>query len=97
MRYNVRIDAGLRVGFWAPGKKHHEPFECVGHYNGPFLGDVIIGSTLEQELMEGTLRFSVGVLFRPDLGKSQRCETILILVNHVPEMFDYEDWESATG
>ena len=42
--------------------------------------------------MEGTLEFSVGVLFRPDLGKRQKLETILILNNWIPEMFTYEDW-----
>lgn len=100
----VRITSGLRIGFWygdtshaPPMEKHKHAFQCVGHYAGPDLGDHIIGSKLEQKLMEGTLRFSVGVLFRPDLGKRQRLETILILEKYIPEMFNYEHWEAATG
>jgi len=46
--------------------------------------------------MEGTLKFRVGVLFRPDLG-GKRLETILILETYIEEMFEYEDWEAATG
>lgn len=47
--------------------------------------------------MEGVLNFRVGVLFRPDLGRRQSLETILVLENYFPEMFDYETWEKATG
>lgn len=93
----LRITAGLRIGYWVPGKYHREPFSCVGHYNGPDLGDHISGSRLKQELMEGTLEFDVGVLFRPDLGRKQCLETILIIRNYIPEMFEYEDWEAARG
>ena len=72
-------------------------FSCIGHYSGASLGDQLPGARLQQELMEGTLKFRVGVLFRPDLGKSQRLETILILENYVEEMFEYEDWEVVSG
>jgi hypothetical protein len=94
----VNISAGLRVGFWNSSPGYGKtPFDCVGHYSGPPLGDRIPGTSLEQKLMEGTLRFRVGVLFRPDLGKRQCLETILILQTYIPEMFEYEDWEAATG
>jgi predicted alpha/beta hydrolase len=69
----------------------------MGVYVGPDLGDHVIGSKLEQHLMEGVVRFGVGVLFRPDLNKRQRLETILILEKYIPEMFNYEHWEELTG
>lgn len=91
----VRVTAGLRVGFWDQNGTQWNggPFKPKGYYNGPELGDHIPGTLLEQQLMEGTLRFRVGVLFRPDLNVNQRLETILILENWIPEMFDYQDWE----
>jgi len=90
----VNISAGLRVGFWKPGaySQRQSPFECKGFYMGPHLGDHIPGARLQQKLMEGTITFQVGVLFRPDLGKRQSLETILMLENWIPEMFNYEDW-----
>ena len=95
---NVNISAGLRIGFWNPSPAYGDvPFNCVGHYSGPPLGDRIPGASLQQELMEGTLKFRVGVLFRPDLGKHQCLETILILQTYIPEMFEYEDWEAVAG
>jgi hypothetical protein len=91
----VRVAAGLRVGFWDQNGTQWNggPFKPKGYYNGPELGDHIPGTLLEQQLMEGTLRFRVGVLFRPDLNVKQRLETILILENWIPEMFEYQDWE----
>lgn len=91
----VRVAAGLRVGFWDQNGTQWNggPFKPKGYYNGPELGDHIPGTLLEQQLMEGTLRFRVGVLFRPDLNVRQRLETILILENWIPEMFEYQDWE----
>lgn len=95
---NVHISAGLRVGFWNPSSGYGKtPFTCVGHYNGPSLGNQVPGWKGQQELMEGTLKFHVGVLFHPDLGKHQRLETILILETYFEEMFEYEDWEVANG
>lgn len=95
---NVRIASGLRVGFWEPNPAWNKtPFTCVGHYNGPSLGDQLPGWRGQQELIEGTLKFRVGVLFRPDLGKRQRLETILILETYIEEMFEYEDWEAAVS
>ena len=92
----VNISAGLRVGFWTPKPlAGHSPFTPKGIYCGPDLGDLIPGTRMNQELMEGTLTFQVGVLFRPDLGRRQRLETILILRTWIPEMFEYEDWEAA--
>lgn len=91
----MRIAAGLRVGFWeqeAYAKHRRSPFTCKGYYQGPDLGEHLPGAKLSQPLMEGELKFRVGVLFRPDLGKRQRLETILILENWIPEMFEYEDW-----
>lgn len=95
---DMRITAGLRVGFWNPKpQRGTEPFTCKGIYTGPDLGNRLPGSKLKQELMEGTLNFRVGVLFRPDLGRKQCLETILILENWIPEMFEYEDWEQVIG
>ena len=100
----VRVVPGTRVGFWRPGphaasylEKHKHAFIHKGFYVGPDLGEHIPGIKLAQPLMEGNLLLRVGVLFRPDLGKRQRLETILILENFIPEMFDYEHWETATG
>lgn len=91
----VRVTAGLRIGFWDVKQTAWTggPFKPVGYYNGPDLGDHIPGSRLQQNLMEGELIFQVGVLFRPDLVKRQRLETILILETYIPEMFEYEHWE----
>lgn len=91
----VKVTAGLRIGFWDSTRTQWTcgPFKAVGYYNGPDLGDHIPGSRLQQNLMEGELIFQVGILFRPDLGKRQRLETILILETYIPEMFEYEGWE----
>lgn len=91
---SMRVAAGLRVGFYDMNNDHFRgsPFTPKGYYTGPDLGEHIPGARLEQPLMEGVLKFRVGVLFRPDLGKRQRLETILILENWIPEMFEYEDW-----
>jgi len=98
----VRVLPGTRVGFWNPEPKSGpdqflRAFTPKGIYVGPDLGDLVIGTILAQPLMEGELRLQVGVLFRPDLGKRQRLETILILCNWIPEMFDYEHWKAMTG
>ncbi len=100
----MRVLTGTRVGFWNPGPhsagyydKHKLAFIQQGTYVGPDLGDHTPGAKLIQPLMEGELHLRVGVLFRPDLGKHQKLETILILDNWIPEMFDYEHWEKATG
>ena len=100
----VRVLPGTRVGFWHPGphpgpllELNKRAFSAKGVYVGPDLGDHIPGAKLVQPLMEGDLKMRVGVLFRPDLGKRQRLETILILENWIPEMFDYEHWEKLTG
>jgi len=92
---SMNIAPGLRVGFWEGGawaSKRQSPFHPKGFYTGPIVENVLPGLVMEQELMEGTLSFRVGVLFRPDLGKRHRLETILILQNYIPEMFDYETW-----
>ncbi len=94
----MRVTSGLRVGFWNQNPtEFHKPFRPMGVYVGPDLGDHIPGTRLQQPLMEGELKLRVGVLFRPDLGKYQKLETILILENFFPEMFNYEHWEKATG
>lgn len=89
------VGPGLRIGFWnhLGDQWKVNAFKPMGLYTGPDLGDQIVGTKLEQKLMEGPLLFSVGVLFRPDRGKRQRLETILIFDKYVPEMWDYEDWE----
>ncbi len=91
----MRISAGIRVGFWKPGAWGTSPFQVKGVYAGLDLGDRVPGEKLQQELMEGTLTFRVGVLFRPDLNTKQKLETILILETWIPEMFEYEDWEAV--
>lgn len=99
----MRVPSGVRAGFWYPGphimcppmEKWKHAFKPVATYNGPDLGDPVIGQKFQQSLLEGVLEFSVGVLFRPDRGKRQRLETILILHNYIPEMFDYADWEKC--
>lgn len=92
------INPGTRIGYWNPNpagfqEKWKNAFNPVGFYVGPGMGDLILGTHLKQKLMEGDLEFSVGVLFRPDRNPRQRLETILILYNFVPEMFQYDDWE----
>ena len=85
-----KIFAGIRIGFWNvyEGKivgGWDRPFTCVGMYLGEPLGEHLPGTLIRQELIEGTLEFRVGVL---------GClETILIIQEYVPEMFEYEDWE----
>lgn len=93
----VQIQTGMRVGLWNTNMtgKAENAFRCLGHYTGPNLGSHIPGSILKQELPEGTIQFKVGVLFRPDLGKRQRLETILILQEWFPAMWEYETWEKA--
>lgn len=94
----MRVTAGIRVGFWKPkvgGFRKSSPFEVKGIYTGPDIGDLIPGQRISQTLDEGQLDCRVGVLFRPDLGKRQKLETILILETYIPEMFDYEHWEAV--
>ena len=89
----MRVGPGLRVGLWRPSReRYHHPFIHLGFYSGPELGDIIVGSKYEQPLLEGVVCFSVGVLFRPDLGKRQRLETILILETYHESMWEYETW-----
>lgn len=91
------VSQGLRVGFWNPNGGHwKKAFKQMGFYHGPVLGDVIVGSKFDVKLMEGTFRFSVGVLFRPDRGKRQRLETILIIEDYVKEIWDYDGWDRDT-
>lgn len=85
----LRITAGIRIGWWDP------PFRCVGFYTGPDLGSHPPGTLITQELEEGALTATVGVLLRSDLNIFQCQETILIIRNHIEEMFDYTDWEQA--
>lgn len=99
----MRVPSGVRAGFWYPGphtcaqdEKWKRAFRPIATYIGPDLGDPIVGTLFEQKLMEGTLRFRIGVLFRPDRGFRQRLETILILENFYEEMFDYSDWEKLS-
>lgn len=99
----MRVPTGVRAGFWYPGphysvsplEKWKSAFRPIATYNGSDLGDPIIGTRFHQKLMDGTLEFSVGILFRPDRGKYQKLETILILHNYFEEMFDYSDWEKC--
>lgn len=100
----MRFPSGVRAGFWYPGphlnvppmEKWKHAFKPIGLYVGPDLGDPIIGTKFEQKLMEGSLFFRIGVLFRPDRGSKQRLETILILESFYEEMFDYSDWEKLS-
>lgn len=90
------VKSGVRIGWWKPGYGNNA-FNCVGYYTGPDLGDCLVGKSYTQKLMEGDIEFYVGVLFRPDLGRNQRLETILLLRKYIPQMFEYEGWEAATG
>lgn len=83
----VKVTAGIRVGTWENG------FNCLGYYTGPDLGHLSPGESMTQCLKEGDVTFTVGILFRNDLNKNQRRETVLILQEWVPEMFNYYDWE----
>lgn len=97
----MRVPSGVRVGIWHPEpppfcppmERWKNAFQPLGRYIGPDLGDPIIGQKFEQKLLEGNLIFSIGVLFRPDRGKREKLETVLILHTYFPEMFDYEHWE----
>jgi hypothetical protein len=91
----ARVMAGTRVGLWRPSREHRHPFVHLGYYSGPDLGDAIVGTKYEQKLMDGELTFHVGVLFRPDLGRRQRLETVLLLENYIAEMWDYDTWEKV--
>tara|TARA_R110000772_G_scaffold30806_4_gene76481 strand:+ start:1692 stop:1973 length:282 start_codon:yes stop_codon:yes gene_type:complete len=87
--HTMMVTSGLRVGFW------NDTFECIGVYQGPELGFHQPGTELKQDLAEGEVRFKIGVLFNNELHESQKRETILILIDYVPEMFDYNDWQTA--
>lgn len=90
---DVTIGYGTRIGFWNPHGGHWtRAFKEAGIYTGPDLGDQLPGKKFEQKLMEGDLKFRVGVLFRPDRGKHQSTETILIFEKYIPEMWDYDSW-----
>lgn len=101
----TRFNPGIRFGFWYPGphvgvgsvESWKHAFRPLGIYSGPTLldpsgEDPVVGTEFVQQLMEGELRFSVGVLFRPDRGPKQRLESIIIIRKFIPEMFDYTDW-----
>lgn len=93
----MRVVAGTRIGFWNNNatKWDGNAFIPKGYYRGEICGDFIPGTVLEQHLEEGVVRFRVGVLFRPDLNKNQRLETILIFETYVPEMWRYNDWDDG--
>lgn len=90
----MRVDSGTRAGLWRPGSPQG-PFIELGRYIGPVLPDPIIGAKFEQKLMEGTVTFSVGVLFRPDLDRRHRLETIIIIDDGINDMWDYDTWEKT--
>lgn len=83
----MKVVSGTRCGFWRP------PFDCVGIYVGPDIEGCSIHQLIEQPLVEGILRFRVGILFRNDLNINQKLEPILMLENFIPEMFNYTTWE----
>lgn len=92
----MRVHAGLRIGWWDENAGFWKnAFRQAGVYVGPDIGDHLIGTMLRVPLDEGELRFQVTVLFRPDRGKRQRLETVLIFDNYVPEMWEYDDWEKV--
>jgi hypothetical protein len=91
---SMRISGGIRIGHWNPEPGWgNTPFSCVGFYYGPELGDKIPGEKITWPLLDGNLVMRVGVLFRPDLGKRQKLETILILESYVEEMWEYDDFQ----
>lgn len=89
------VGPGTRVGLWRPSREHRHPFVHLGYYSGEPLGDVIVGSRYQQKLLDSEVSFAVGVLFRPDLGRKQRLETIIILEKFSPDMWDYDTWEQT--
>lgn len=89
---DVRVSGGTRIGYWRL-TEHHKPFHPIGYYYGPDLGSQIPGKRLIWPLIDGELIMKVGVLFRPDLGKYQKLETVLIVLNYVEEMWDYDDFQ----
>jgi len=94
---SMKINAGIRIGYWKPGyRPEGGAFNCVGFYYGPDLGDLLPGAPISWNLMDGELKMKVGVLFRPDLGKRQRLETILIITNYVEEMWEYDDFQQES-
>lgn len=94
--HDVRVLPGTRAGIWRPGEPGG-PFIQKGTWIGPELkgraGEPIVGEKFDQELMEGTIKFSVGVLFRPDRSKKQSLEPILILDSYFEEIWNYDTWE----
>jgi hypothetical protein len=90
----MRVVPGTRIGYWKPNMgTWKQAFKPIGVFVGDDMGDIIAGTVMHQELMEGTLKFQVGVLFRPDRGKHQKLETVLIIIEMISEMFEYTDWE----
>lgn len=93
----MRITSGLRIGHWRPHYRGGTNcFLPLGFYYGPDLGDMIPGEKIRWPLEEGDLVVTVGVLFRPDLGKRQRLETILIVEEYQEAMWDYDQFSKES-
>jgi hypothetical protein len=53
---------------------------------GPPLPDVVLGSSIEQELPEGILNFRLGVLYNRQKPRKEQLEWILILETKDPDI-----------
>jgi len=90
----MNVRAGTRIGYWHNVyRRVGGPFDCIGFYYGPDLNDKIPGEIIQWNLVDGPLILRVSVLFRPDLSKRQRLETILIVEQYQEEMWDYADFQ----
>lgn len=93
----MRVMPGTRIGYWYNQyRREGGPFDCIGFYYGPDLEDKIPGERLQWNLIDGPLILRVGVLFRPDLGKRHRLETILMVEKYQEEMWDYADFRKES-
>jgi hypothetical protein len=87
----MKILTGTRAGFWHPVYRQN-PFQHLGFWQGKYLGDHIPGYVFEQDLLEFKIEFHVQVLYRPDLDKRSRLETVLIFDKYDEKIWDYDCW-----
>jgi hypothetical protein len=96
--YNMKIPANPRVGIWG-NFGFQRSFHPLGHWVGSQLPDQLVGSYIEQELDEGTLRIQVNVLYDPSKPKRERLETVLTVNSNLQPLIDamwlYDSWEKV--
>ena len=88
----------IRIGLWR-NYGYHDPFRSTGWWVGPSLGNFMPGQNFHQDIEEGRLEFSVGILYRPDRGKREKVEIILKLKTIdkaiTEAMWSYNTWEKV--